>query len=158
MSLGCSHLNEVRETLRSGHWPAAASPELRDHVAACTRCGQEVVLTSHLQQARSEALAAMQPGSPSILWWRAQARRREAALARAARPVFAAYAFAVVVMLATVALLAARHWEAMLDRAVAAPASISNIVDLWGMTPVVVGAVLVSTLGAVIVYLTVERP
>jgi hypothetical protein len=158
MNFDCTHLDEVRHALRSGYWPAAASPELRDHVAACTRCGQEVLLTTHLQQARSEALSATPPASPSLVWWRAQARRRQAALARASRPVLAAQVFAIVVVVATVALLAARHWQSMLDNALAAPASIGGMLDVWGIAPLVLGALLLSALAAVIVYLTAERP
>lgn len=157
MKLDCVHLDEVRQSLRRGQWPAAAPAELRDHVGGCARCGQEVLVTAHLQQARSQAVQAAQTGSASLLWWRAQARRRQEALARAARPVIAAQVFAVAVVLAAVALLAASHWNQMLEHAVAAPASIRSMVDLWGLAPLIAGAVLLSTLGAVAVYLSRER-
>lgn len=158
MKFTCNHLDELRQALHSGHWPAASSPELRTHVAGCARCTQEVLLTSAFRQARSESIATSRPVPASIVWWRAMARRREAALTRAARPVLAAQAFALVVLLATVALIAARHWHTVLDHALAAPSSIGSIVDLWGLAPLIVAAVLLSTLGAVAVYLTTDRP
>ena len=157
MKFTCAHLDELRHALDSGHWPAASSPELRDHVARCARCGQEVLLTTHLQQARSQSIHDSQPAPASIVWWRAMARRREAALTRAARPVLAAQAFALVVILATVGLIAARHWNTLVDHALATPTSISTVVDLWGLTPLILAAVLISTLGAVVLYLTTDR-
>ena len=157
MKFTCNHLDELRQALHSGHWPAASSPELRAHVAACARCTQEVLLTTAFQQTRSETIAASQPAPASIVWWRAMARRREAALTRAARPVFAAQLFALLVILATVALIAARHWHTVLDHALSAPTTVAGIVDLWGLTPFIVAAVLLSTLGAVALYLTTDR-
>jgi len=157
MKFNCNHLDELRQALHSGHWPAASSPELRAHVAACARCTQEVLLTSAFRQARSDGIVASQPTPASIVWWRAKARRREEALRKATRPVLAAQIFAILVVLATVGLMAARHWSTVVDRALTAPSSISAVVDLWGLTPLIVAAVLLSTLGAVALYLTTDR-
>ena len=157
MKFTCLHLEELRQALHSGHWPAASSPELRAHVASCSRCTQEVSVTVHLRQARSEALAESRPEPASLIWWRAQARRRQAVLARATRPILAAEAFALVVMLAAIALMAARHWRTVVGHALAAPSSIATLVDLWGIAPLVTAAVLISTLGAVALYLSTDR-
>jgi hypothetical protein len=157
MKFTCIHLDELRQALHNGHWPAASSPELRAHVAVCARCSQEVLLNTHLHQARGESIAASQPAPASIVWWRAMARRREAALTRAARPVLAAQAFALVVALTTVGVIAARHWHTLVDHALATPTSLSTAVDLWGLTPLVMVAILISTLGAVVLYLTTDR-
>ncbi|HEX3569336.1 MAG TPA: hypothetical protein VHU44_00775 [Acidobacteriaceae bacterium] len=157
MKFTCAHLADLRHALDAGHWPAASSPELRAHVASCPRCTQEVLLTTHLQHARLETIACSQPAPASIVWWRAMARRREAALNRAARPVLAAQAFALAVVLAAIGLIAARHWHTVLDHAFSAPGSISGIVALWGLTPLIIAAVLISTLGAVALYLTTDR-
>ena len=157
MKLTCDHLDELRQAMTSGHWPAASSPELRAHVASCARCTQEVLLTTAFQQTRSAAVTASQPAPASIVWWRAKARRREDALKKAARPVLAAQVFALLVVLATVGLIAARHWNTVLDHALSAPSSISAALDLWGLTPFIVAAVLLSMFGAVAVYLTTDR-
>jgi len=42
-------------------------------------------------------------------------------------------------------------------RALAAPTSIATLVDLWGIAPLVVAAVILSTLGAVALYLSTDR-
>jgi len=155
--LTCAHLDEVRQALHNGHWPEASSPELRAHVAACARCTQEVFVTLHLRKERSEALAGSRPEPASLIWWRAQARRREAVLARATRPILAAQVFALVVVVAVVGVTAASHWSAVVGRALAAPTSIATLVDLWGIAPLVVAAVILSTLGAVALYLSTDR-
>ncbi len=157
MKSGCAHLEELRQELHSGHWPTASSPELRAHVGCCRRCTQEVALTIHLRQARLEALDESRPEPASLIWWRAQARRREAVLARATRPIVAAQAFAVLVVLAAIAVLAARNWRAVVGHALAAPTSIASLVDLWGLAPMIAAATLLMTLGAVAVYLTTDR-
>ena len=110
----CSHLEEVRRSLAAGHWPHAAAPELRTHAETCTRCAQEILLTSHFQQARANTIAAAQPGTASLLWWRAQLRRRNAALTRAGRPIAAAQVFALAVVLLAIAVLIATHWQSLL--------------------------------------------
>ena len=47
MTLGhCAREKEVMALLRSGSWPAACDPELRDHVADCGLCEQTVLLKS----------------------------------------------------------------------------------------------------------------
>ena len=157
MKFTCEHLDELRQALDSGHWPAASSPELRTHVVACARCTQEVLLTTAFHQTRSETVATSRPAPASIVWWRAKARQRQAAVKQATRPVLAAQVFALLVVLATVGLIAARNWSAVVERAVAAPSSLSAALDLWGLTPLIIAAVLLSTLGAVALYLTTDR-
>lgn len=93
---GCSRLDEVRQTLAQGHWPHACAAELRDHVTHCSDCADEVLITTHLQRARNQAIAAARPGSSNLLWLKAQARRRTAALERIERPLAAAHTFAFV--------------------------------------------------------------
>lgn len=157
MKFTCIHLEELRQALHNGHWPAASSPELRAHVGACPRCTQEVLLTTGFHEARLHTMATSQPAPASIVWWRAMASRREDALNRAARPVLAAQFFAFIIVIATVALITVRHWHTLVDHALATPTSISTAVDLWGLTPLILAAVLISTLGAVALYLTTDR-
>jgi hypothetical protein len=160
--LACTHLNEVRNALAQGHWPQASTPELQAHVAACPRCAQEVLLTQHLQQARAEAIEAAAPVAPSLLWWRAQARRRNAALVRAARPLAAAHAFALVLFAATLVGIVVLNWQSILDRVASAPAapaawSLTAVVADWGLAPLAFAVALITTLGGVVVYLTTQR-
>ena len=157
----CSRLDEVRATLAQGHWPHACAPELRAHVEGCTRCGQEVLLTQHMQVARNASMQAARPGAASLLWWRAQARRRNTALERAGRPLAAAQGFALVVALAVVAGLVVAHWQGIVASATAGqsmPAvSLTDLLGSWGLAPVVLAVALVTMLGGVVVYLTTER-
>jgi hypothetical protein len=159
--LGCSRLDEVRQALAQGHWPQACAPELRAHVEGCVRCAQEVLLAEYMQVARNESVQAARPGAASLLWWRAQTRRRNAALERAGRPLAAAQIFALAVVLAVVAGLVAAHWHEILERAAsaqAAPAfSFSDLLGSWGPAPVILAIALIATLGSVVVYLTTER-
>lgn len=82
----CGREKELSEVLRDGHWPHACDPGLREHVRSCRRCGDYLLLTRTFQSARTEALARTQLDHPSLLWWRAQLRRRNQALEQLARP------------------------------------------------------------------------
>jgi len=155
--LTCSRLDEVRRALAAGHWPQACSPDLRAHADACARCAQEVLLTTHFQQSRAEAIAAPAPSvSPSLLWWRAQNRRRHAALQRAGRPLAAAQVFAFLIVAATLIGLVATHWQRLLALTPQAP-SVSTLLTDWGLAPILLALTLVTTLTGVVLYLTTER-
>ncbi|MGC9224777.1 MAG: hypothetical protein ACP5E2_12675 [Terracidiphilus sp.] len=98
----CGHEREVRELIASGQWPAACPPELRAHVSRCRACGDLVLVSEVFRQARAESVAAARPVSPALLMWRAQLRRRNAAVERLGRPLLGAqiFAFAVVAVAA----------------------------------------------------------
>ena len=93
----CSFENELTQALRDGHWPEGCGPELRAHVENCANCSDLVLVTQAFQSARSESEHAALSESPSLLWWRAQLRRRNAATERVSRPVTIAEIFALVV-------------------------------------------------------------
>ena len=106
----CPRGSEVRELLHSGGWPQAAPADLTAHAAACGSCAQLVLLTQSFRSERAHAVAAARPGSPGALWWRAQLRRRNAAMERISRPVAGAELFALVInLLAVIGLLG---WQA----------------------------------------------
>jgi hypothetical protein len=156
----CSHLAEIRQSLAAGHWPHAAAPELLNHAESCTRCAQEVLLTTHFQTARAETLPAVQPASANLLWWRAQLRRRNAALTRAARPIAAAQIFALAVVLIAMAALVATHWHSVL--AFATPDSAATLPAtgaIFGLTPLILtlAITLITTLSGIAVYLSTDR-
>jgi hypothetical protein len=94
-SCGCE--NELARALKDGHWPEGCGPELRAHVEACGSCSDFVLVTQTFRQARSESEQAVPCGPPSLLWWRAQLRRRNAAAERVSRPVTIAELFALFV-------------------------------------------------------------
>lgn len=140
---GCSRLDELRHALWQGHWPQACTMELRAHVEGCSRCGDEILVTKYLQLDRSQTMEVARIGTGSLLWWRAQARRRNSALERAARPLVAAEIFALLVVVAATIWVAASQWHSFVSRVVSAKwsliISLSTILGDWGLVPLLVG-------------------
>jgi hypothetical protein len=102
MMLGsCPREKEVKELVERGQWPVAAAtaPEVRAHVSGCRSCRELILVTEAFQNARAATIAAARPGSPGLLWWRAQLRRRNAAVERIGRPIMGAQIFALAVNL-----------------------------------------------------------
>jgi hypothetical protein len=95
----CPRQPEILQLLLSGHWPHAAAPELRNHVAACRTCSDQTLLTQSFQAARTTSTAAANLPPPGVLWWRAQLRRRNAAVERIGKPILGAQIFALAVAL-----------------------------------------------------------
>jgi hypothetical protein len=110
MNLGrCTREKEVMELLRSGGWPAACEPELREHVAGCGLCAQTVMLKSAFASELATAKDEARLQSAGVLWWRAQLRRRNEAVERVNRPIARAQRFALLInLLAAIALLASQ--------------------------------------------------
>jgi hypothetical protein len=90
----CPYEKEVRQLMARGQWPDASPAELRAHVSGCRVCGDLVLISAAFQRARVQSLAAARPMAPALLLWRAQLRRRNAAMERIARPLLGAQIFA----------------------------------------------------------------
>jgi hypothetical protein len=91
----CSWEKELAQALKDGHWPQGCGAELRAHVDGCDKCGDLVLVTQTFQLACMESEQATPVGgSSSLLWWRAQLRRRNAAAERISRPITVAQTFA----------------------------------------------------------------
>jgi len=95
----CPREKELRDLIARGQWPAASPPELRAHLAACRSCRDLALIGKAFGSARAATVAAARPIPPGVLWWRAQLRRRNAAVERIARPLIGAEIFALGVML-----------------------------------------------------------
>lgn len=93
----CSYEKEVTRALKDGHWPAGCAPELRSHGEACKDCSDLVLVTQAFQEARSQSDKEAPTASPSLLWWRAQLRRRNVLTERVNRPISIAQGFALFV-------------------------------------------------------------
>jgi hypothetical protein len=112
----CSFEREVTQALKDGHWPEGCAPELRAHVDACANCSDLVLVTRTFQRARGDSAREVSGGSPELLWWRAQLRRRRAATERVNRPITIAQTFAwLVAVLITTVFVASQynhglHW------------------------------------------------
>jgi hypothetical protein len=90
----CPYEPEIRQLLQLGHWPQSCSPELRAHAETCRVCEDLVLITQAFRGARAVSASAAQLPPPGVLWWRAQLRRRNAAVERIQRPLLGAQIFA----------------------------------------------------------------
>ena len=170
----CSREKEVKDLVERGQWPQACPPELRAHVGNCRTCHELVSVTAAFQQARAEAVAVAKLGSPGLLWWRAQLRRRNAAVERIGRPILGAQIFALAVYLFLAVgfvVWHARHGLAWLTRLEQLPqAAALHLGSLWPselsgtgwssvLTPMVIipAAATLALLGGVVVYLASEK-
>ena len=90
----CRYEKELAEALKQGYWPKACSEELRSHVAGCESCNELILVTETFQRAKRESVQTTPAGSPELLWWRAQLRRRYAATTVVGRPLTIAQIFA----------------------------------------------------------------
>jgi hypothetical protein len=143
--------------LAQGHWPEACEVELRTHVEGCRACGEMVMLTESFRAAREDAAAMARPVPASLVWWRAQLRRRQAAMEQVSRPIWGAQIFAVVVSLCAAVGLVGWLVERGDLRDFGVGLSLSSMKASWGLLPVAACVGALCLLGAVVVYLTLER-
>jgi len=166
--LTCAREAEVREALYRGKWPDGSTSELRNHVVACRVCSDLVLVAESLQLARADASAAPRLQAPGVLWWRAQLRKRNAAVEQIDKPILGAqlFAFAVIIALGVVAVA----WQARqghrlsawikdllraLDFGSLLPASFEHGGGgFWVLVPVLATIALLS---GVVVYLASEK-
>jgi len=139
-----------------GHWPEASDAELREHVAGCVRCGELVLVRQGLARLRVGDMAAARLESAGVLWWRAQLRRRAAALERVSRPMRVAQAFALVTLLAVAAGFVASQAELRggLDGALSA---LGAMPGGWNLTIAIPALGVLALLSGVAVYLASAR-
>jgi hypothetical protein len=167
----CSREKEVAALLRRGQWPAACAPELRAHVSGCRSCSDLVLVTGAFLRARAETASAARINTPGALWWRAQLRRRNAAVERIGKPILGAQIFALVINLfIVVAFLAyqARHGLGWLSWLEQLPETYSLHLDHlgqsallnpgWSLMVLIPAAAILVLLSGVVVYLASEKP
>ncbi len=118
----CSQQERVAASVQAGEWPEACDPELRAHVAICETCRDVVLVAQALRQSLRSALPSPQLPPPGMLWWRAQVRRRNAALQSVTRPVAVAETIAVLVLLLALVVLAAWQHDQVF----------ASLISVWG--------------------------
>ena len=166
----CAREKEIAELLRLGHWPAAASPELRAHVSGCHDCCDLVLVTEAFQKAHERSASAVRLQSPGVLWWRAQLRRQSAAVERINKPVLGAqiFAFAITLLFAVgFVVFQATHGLRWLSWfADQSPSQFSYVDALqsaasgasgWDLLVVISGAIALVLMSGVVVFLASER-
>lgn len=168
MRLGCAHEQEVTTLLDRGHWPEACSEELRAHVSGCRSCRELVLVKQAFSSERITAAGEARLESPGVIWWRAQLRRRNAALERIEKPFLGAQIFALVICIAAatayVFSLARRgfDWLAWLGELPRAFHFGSLLTDSagkssWEVWVAVSVAAMVAVMGGLIVYVASEK-
>jgi hypothetical protein len=95
---GCAREKEVKTLLERGQWPQVCPDELRAHVEGCRVCAELVLVQGMLAEARTSAMALPVLPPAGGLWWRAQLRRRNEAIARISKPILGAEIFAFVIV------------------------------------------------------------
>lgn len=161
----CKYEAETAELLARGAWPQAASPELHAHVSACRSCGDLIAVTTMFAQARKAAVAAAPAGSPGLLWWRAQLRRRNAAMERLNRPFLRAQMFALSILCAAPLALAIfevrqatgrRDWLKEILQTLWL--QFTQLWPGWNSYLWISAGAIVALLGGVAAYLATEKP
>lgn len=166
----CAREKDVARVLNLGHWPHACPPELRAHVDACRACSDYVLVTRTFRNAWAETGRAATFPAPGVLWWRAQLRRRNAALERISKPILGAQIFALSITLLIAvgfAISQARHglrWLTWLTNLPQSPAlRLENLWPFasansgWSIMVLIPGIALLALLGGVVVLLASER-
>ena len=166
---GCAREPELSALIARGHWPQASSDELRTHVTGCRACRELILLKQAFAGERSRASTEARLEPPGVLWWKAQLRRRNAAIERMGKPLIGAQVFALLVCLVGLAgyvFTQARRgfdWLAWLGQMPAALRLRALIPESLGKSPwellVAVSIVaLVAALGGLVVHLaTTDR-
>lgn len=166
----CPQEREILATLQEGRWPHACDPALRAHVQMCRHCADVVLVAEALGQARTAAAQAANLPAPGVLWWRAQLRRRQGALDRAATPVaFVEKLALVVTVLAALGLVVWQRsqtagwllWLADLPRSGAFRLNSlwpqSSAAGDWTMTLLIGGLGALALFGGLAVFFTTEK-
>ncbi len=112
----------------------------------------------------------MQVQSPGVLWWRAQLRRRNAAVERINKPILGAqiFAFAITFVLAVgFVVFQATHgvrWLSWFGEALSSQTSYLDALRSlvwtgsdWSLVVVVAGAIAVTLMGGIVVYLASDH-
>lgn len=161
----CAREREVTDLLDRGCWPDASPADLRAHVEACRICSDLVVVSLAFQAAHRQTAPLPRLETAGALWWRAQLRRRNAAIEKVGRPILGAQIFALVIsVVVAVAVLAweggtLKAWVQDLPRALHLDALVPAALSQSGGMASIVLPVLASIalLSGVVVYLATEK-
>jgi hypothetical protein len=135
------------------------------HVESCRICSDLVVVSQAFQAAHRQTTPLPQLESAGALWWRAQLRRRNAAIEKVGRPILGAQIFALAISVVVgVAVLAWQGttlmgWLQGLPRALHLDALVPAALSQQGGMASIVLPVLatVALLSGLVVYLATEK-
>jgi len=166
----CPREREVMELVQRGQWPGGCAEDLRRHVGGCRACGELVVVMGAFGAAREASVHSANPPPAGVLWWRAQLRRRNAAVEQISRPILGAQIFALAVTVAIAAAFAvsqARYglrWLSWLKQLGQTPVlhfedlwSSALAMPQWGFMLLIFGLAGVATLGGFVLFSDRQR-
>jgi hypothetical protein len=161
----CVREREVTQLLDRGQWPQACPSDLREHVESCRMCSDLVLVSQAFQTAHQHTAIQPHLESAGALWWRAQLRRRNAAIEKVGRPILGAQIFALVISVVVAAAVLAlrgdtlKAWFADLPRALHLDALLPVASSQVGGIASIVLPILATfaLLGGLVVYLSTEK-
>jgi hypothetical protein len=169
----CPYEPEIKTLLERGHWPNASTPELRAHAASCRGCSDLVLVTQAFRGARAASVNVANLNAPGVLWWRAQLRRRNEAIARMSKPILGAQVFALsITLLTAVGLVISQakqglHWLSWFGDAqqpggfhldsLWSSAGLTSILPNWNLGLLIPALAMLALLGGVVLYLASEK-
>jgi hypothetical protein len=103
----CERESEVVEAVRRDYF----SDELRGHVRSCSICAETQPVAQMLMQSASLLSVEQTPSAAGLVWRRAEARKREIALKRAARPLIFMRVLSVAYVVLTAGWLLRSFWR-----------------------------------------------
>jgi hypothetical protein len=161
----CAREREVTQLLDRGYWPEACPPDLREHVQSCRMCSDLVLVSQAFRTAHKETIQLPRLESAGALWWRAQLRRRSAAIEKVGRPILGAQIFALVVSVVVAGGVLAMRGDTLKSWFVDLP-RVLHLDALWpaalsqssGIASIVFPALAtVALLSGLVVYLSTEK-
>jgi hypothetical protein len=161
----CPREKEVSALVLRGQWQGVCADELRAHVESCRACGDLVQVMQAFQAARAASAGAASPGSAGALWWRAQLRRRKAAVEQIGRPILGAQIFALSITIAIAAIFAVsqarqgQQWLKWIRQLGQSPTfhlgdlwSSAATMPQWGLLLLIFGIAAVAVLSGVVLF------
>jgi hypothetical protein len=152
----CPREPEVRELIQRGN----CEPELRAHIDTCAVCAEAVQFAQLFQTARADSMLRAPIDSAGPLWWRAQLRRRNAALERIGRPLRTAQIFAAAIcLLATAGLVIFEERSGNSQGLLSLPSqlwSFASTTTGWSLTLLISSLSLLTVVAATALFLSSE--
>jgi hypothetical protein len=149
----CPPEQETLSIVQAGRWPDSCDDATRAHVAACSTCGEIVLIASLLHTDYQASVRVAHVPASGLVWWRMQRRARQEAVRAASRVITIVQAIAVAAGVAV-----AMGIIAATSRAFSfAPAELSRtVLAQWGI-PLLIALASWLALAPVAVYLAVSK-
>ena len=85
--MNCERELEIVSALMDGRWPEGCDPSLVAHTESCALCAELLTVAGAVRNEHQLALQEAAPPPSGLVWWRAQRRARQEALATASHAI-----------------------------------------------------------------------